>query len=88
MKKLIVALMAVGLLGAVPVLAAHHESKAMDPKEEVRQCALQAESIQQKIARIQKEIKKGSKAYSAEDLNKLEDKLKEANKILEELNKN
>jgi len=87
MKKLVVALMAIGLFGAMPVLAAEHEGMKMDTKDGVRECALQAESIQQKIERIQNEIKKGSKNYSAEDLKKLEGKLKEANEILEQLNK-
>ena len=71
----------------MPVLAAEHEGMTMDTKEGVRQCALQAESIQQKIKRIQGEIKKGSTKYSAEDLKKLEGKLKEANEILDQLNR-
>ena len=88
MKKLVVILMAVGLFGAMPVLAAEHEGMNMDTKEGARECALQAESIQQKTKRIQGEIKKGSKKYSPEDLKKLEGKLKEANDLLEQLNKN
>ena len=88
MKKLAVILMAVGLFGAMPVLAAEHEGMKMDTHEGARQCALEAESIQQKTKRIQSEIKKGSKKYSAEDLKKLELKLKEANELLEQLNKN
>jgi len=53
----------------------------------VRECALQAETLQQKIKRIQSEIEKGSTKYSAEDLKKLENKLKEANFLLDSLNK-
>ncbi|OGU00781.1 MAG: hypothetical protein A2079_03620 [Geobacteraceae bacterium GWC2_48_7] len=96
MKKVLVMLAAVGLFGAMPVFAADHGDKKMDShagmtmetKEGARQCALQAESIQQKIKRIQSEIKKGSKKYSAEELNKLETKLKEANELLDSLTRN
>ena len=88
MKKLVVVLMALGLFAAMPAFAADHEGMKMDTKEGARECALQAESIQQKVKRIQGEIKKGSKKYSAEDLKKLEVKLKEANDLIEQLNKN
>ena len=97
MKKLLVVLMAVSLLGAIPVLAAEHgddmkmdmhEGMQMDTDEGARQCALQAESIQKQITRIQGEIKKGSKKYDAKELKKLEGKLKEANDLLETLQKN
>jgi predicted transcriptional regulator len=86
MKKLIVVFLAMGLFGAMPAFAAHPTMKL--EHEGARECALQAESIQQKVKRIQGEIKKGSKKYSAEDLKKLEIKLKEANDIIEQLNKN
>ena len=95
MKKLLLILMALGLFGAMPVLAAEHEGMDMDShegmkmntSEGVRECALQAETLQQKIKRIQSEIEKGSTKYSAEDLKKLENKLKEANFLLDSLNK-
>jgi len=95
MKKLLVIILALGLFSAMPVLAAEHagmdmgshEGMKMDTPEGARECALQAESIQQKIKRIEAEIKKGSTKYSAEDLKKLEDKLKEANYLLDSLNK-
>jgi len=83
MKKLAVILMAVGLFGAMPAFAAEHEGMKMDTKEGVRECALQAESIQKKIKRIQTEVKKGSTKYSAEELATLNKKLKEANETLD-----
>lgn len=87
MRKLLMALMVVGLFGAMPVLAADHAGMKMDTKEGARECALQAESIQQKVKRIQGEVKKGSKKYSAEELKNLEEKLKEANALIEQMNK-
>lgn len=100
MKKSLVIIMALGLFGAMPAFATEHEGMKMegmnmdshegmmmDSHEGMRQCALQAESIQQKIARIQGEIKNGSKKYSAKELKKLEGKLKEANETLDNLGK-
>ena len=87
MKKLAVVLMAVGLFGAMPVLAAEHAGMKMDTPSGMRECALQAESLQQKVKRIQGELKKGSKKYSAEELKKMEEKLKEANKLLDDITK-
>jgi hypothetical protein len=95
MKKLVVVLMALGLFGAMPVLATEHEGMTMDSHEGMkmdtatgmRECALQAESIQQKVQRIQSEISKGSTKYSPEELNKLNEKLKETNKLIEDMYK-
>ncbi len=87
MKRLAVVLMVMGLFGAMPAFAAEHEGMKMDTKEGVRECALQAESIQKKIKRIQNEVKKGSTKYSAEELATLNKKLKEANDTLDLLNR-
>ncbi len=87
MKRLLVVAMAVGLFGAMPAFAADHSSMKMDTKEGVRECALQAESIQDKIKRLDSEVAKGEKKYSAKDLANLKKKLAEANKILDVLNK-
>ena len=87
MKKLLVALMAVGLFGAMPVFAADHAGMKMDTKEGVRECALQAESIQEKIKRLESEVASGEKKYSAKELDNIKKKLKEANTMLENLNK-
>ena len=87
MKKSLVVLMVLGLFGAMPVLAADHNGMNMDTKEGVRECALQAESIQEKIKRLEGEVAKGEKEYSAKDLDNLKKKLNEANALLDGLNK-
>lgn len=87
MKRLLVLLVAVGLFGAMPAFAADHSNMKMDSSEGVRHCATQAESIQEKIKRLETEVAKGGKTYDAKTLKKLEAKLKEANKILDQLNK-
>jgi hypothetical protein len=82
MKRLAaVVLMAVALFGAMPVLAAEHSGMMMDTKEGLRECALQAETISQKITRLETEIAKGEKKYSAKEINKLAQKLKDANEF-------
>lgn len=88
MKKLAFVVMAVGLFGAMPAMAAEQAQMNVDEaKECVRACVLESESIQQKIKRIQGEIEKGSTKYSVEELKKLEKLLKEANETLDSLNK-
>jgi hypothetical protein len=89
MKKLLVILMTLGLFGAMPVLAA--DEKGMDMKMDMpdgtRECALQAETIQQKIKRLNAEVAAGTKKHDAAELKKLEQKLKEANDLLDNLSK-
>jgi len=87
MKRLLVVAMAVGLFAAMPAFAADHAGMKMDTKEGVRECALQAESIQEKIKRLDAEVAKGEKKYDAKTLKKLKGKLDEANKLLDGLNK-
>jgi len=58
----------------------------MDTSAGVRECALQAETIQEKIKRLDAEVAKGTKKYSEKELKNLQKKLKEANKILDQLN--
>lgn len=86
MKKFATILVAVGMFAAAPAMAAH-EAEGDPSKDHVTECVIQADSIQKKIARIQDEIKKGSKQYSEEDLKKLNQKLKEANETLDALTK-
>jgi hypothetical protein len=95
MKKLLVILMALGLFGAMPAFAAEHEGMKMDSHEGMkmdtpdgmRECALQAETIQQKIKRLNAEVAAGTKKHDAAELKKLEQKLKEANELLDNLSK-
>ncbi|MBU5614103.1 hypothetical protein [Geomonas azotofigens] len=87
MKRIALVVMAGFLaLGSVPAYAADTGGKdeclliSKDCKNEV-------DSIQQKIAKLQAEINKGGRVYTADELKKLHEKLKEANDILEDLNK-
>ena len=90
-NKLVISLIVVGMFSALPAFAAHQEGQMdhqmMMNHEGAQQCALQAESIQEKIKRMQGEIKQGSTKYTPEELKKLSEKLKEANDLLENLGK-
>lgn len=50
-----------------------------------KNCKNEVDSIQIKIKKLEKEIKKGKSVYSAEEINKLNEKLKEANDLLDDL---
>ena len=87
MKRIALVVMAGFLaLGSVPTYAAD-----TGVKDECllisKNCKNEVDSIQQKIAKLQGEINKGGKVYTADELKKLHEKLKEANDILDDLNK-
>jgi len=50
-----------------------------------KECKTEVDSIQTKIKKLQAEIKKGKKVYSADELKALDAKLEEANKLLDNL---
>ena len=90
MKKILIAVLTTFALSATSMAFAEevHEHKAVEKNEcllAAKGCKDEVDSIQQKVKSINKEIKKGSKVYSAEELKKLEQKLKEANEIIKNL---
>lgn len=48
-----------------------------------KNCATEVNSIQTKIKKLNAEIKKGTKVYTSDEINKLQEKLKEANDLLD-----
>lgn len=50
-----------------------------------KNCLSQAEAIQKKMKKVRSDIEKGTKVYSSEDIKKIEQKLKEANDLLDSL---
>jgi len=70
----------------VPVYAAEMTKEEKDQcLLASKNCAGEVDSLQKKMKKLQTEIKKGKKVYTAEELKKLEDKLKEANDMLDYL---
>lgn len=90
MKKIAVLMIAVfSMAAAVPAFAAEMTKEQKDQcLLASKGCAGEADTIQQKIKKLQAEIKKGTKVYSADEIKKLNAKLKEAEDLLDNLLKN
>jgi peptidoglycan hydrolase CwlO-like protein len=99
MKKSIITLLAIAMVAvSVPAFAAEHQhSSSMKTMDEectrecdllLKNCALEVESIQQRIKRLQVEInQKGANKYTLEELKTLDKKLKEATETIRVLEK-
>jgi hypothetical protein len=87
MKKIVVLMIAVfSMAVAVPAFAAE---MTKEQKNECllasKGCAAAADTIQEKIKKLEAEVKKGTKVYSADEIKKLNAKLKEAEDLLDSL---
>jgi peptidoglycan hydrolase CwlO-like protein len=87
MKKVAVLMLAVFSMAVSAPLFAAEMTK--EQKNECllasKGCAGEVDTLQTKIKKLNKEVKKGTKVYSAEEIKKLNDKLKEAEKMLDNL---
>ncbi len=88
MKKLAIFICtAVMMSASVPAFA--NQTMTKGQKDECllasKECANQVDSIQQKMKRLQNEIKKGEKVYTPEELKKLNEKLDETDKMLDHM---
>lgn len=90
MKKIAVLMIAAfSMAVAVPVFAAEMNKEQKDQcLLASKGCAAEADTIQKKIKKLQAEIKKGTKVYSADEIKKLNTKLQEAEDLLDGLLKN
>jgi len=90
MKKVAVMMLAAfSMAVAAPVFAAEMTKEQKDQcLLASKGCATEVDTIQKKIKKLNGEIKKGAKVYSADEIKKLQDKLKEAEGILDNLLKN
>ena len=84
MKKAALFVMSVLLLSSsMPVFAAEKDECVLASKN----CNDQVDSIQQKITKLNTEIKKGHRVYTSAELKKLNAKLAEVNAMLDDLEK-
>jgi peptidoglycan hydrolase CwlO-like protein len=85
MKKIAIMLAAAFFMAAtVPAYAAEMTKEEKDQcLLASKSCATEVDSIQKKIKKLNAEIKKGKKVYSAEELKKLQAKLKEAEDLVD-----
>jgi len=86
MKKIAAIVMAAFLVSAtLPALA----QMTKDEKDQCllasKNCMTEVDSIQKRMKKLQGEIRKGQKVYSPEELKKLEQKLKEADALLKQI---
>jgi len=89
MKRIAILVMAVFMMSvAVPVFAAEMTKEQKDQcLLASKGCATEVDSIQKKIKKLNTEIGKGKKVYSADELKKLNAKLKEAEDMLDNMMK-
>ncbi|GFO70387.1 hypothetical protein GMLC_39660 [Geomonas limicola] len=81
LRKATVLAVAAVVLSGVPALAQNKDECLLAS----RNCSDQVDTIQQKMARLNGEIAKGTKVYTAQDLKVLQGKLREVNAQLDDL---
>lgn len=88
MKTIAISLIA-GLMIAttIPVMAEMTKQEKDECLLASKNCANQVDSLQQRIKKLNREIAKGKKVYTAEELKQLEQKLKEVDAVLKNLEK-
>jgi peptidoglycan hydrolase CwlO-like protein len=80
MKRFAVMLMAgLFLMSALPAVAQTARSEKDECLLASKNCKTEVDTLQQNVKKLQGEIKKGNKVYTAEELKVLEKKLKELN---------
>lgn len=83
MKKVAMLITASSLLAAMaPAFAQMTKQQKDECLVASKNCMGQVDTLQKRIHKLQTEIKKGNKVYSAEEIKKLQQKLKEADDML------
>lgn len=83
--RAIIVLAALMLSATVPALAQQTHEERVICELAAKNCLNKADILQKRVKKLNAEIKKGKKAYSAEDLKNLEQKLKETEELLDKL---
>lgn len=84
MKRIAILIMAVFMMSVtVPAFAEMTKEQKNQCLLASKECKSEVDTIQQKIKKLNAEIKKGTKVYSADEIKKLNDKLKEAEAMLD-----
>lgn len=86
MKKMATMLAAAMLvMSTVPAFAEMTKAERDECLLASKNCINQVDDIQKRIQKLNKEIKKGSQVYTADELKKLQAKLTETQQLLKEL---
>jgi len=76
---------AIFMTSAVPAFAQMSKAERDECLLASKNCMSQVDDIYKRIHKLDKEIKKGTRVYSADELKKLQDKLTETQEILRSL---
>lgn len=88
MRKTAIALAAaMSILSAAPAFPQQTQSEKDECLLASRNCANQVDDIYKRMHRLDKEIKKGKRVYTAQELKQLQDKLAETRELLKEMEK-
>lgn len=86
MKKSTLVLLAAMMMSAsIPAFSQQTQEEKVICQLAAKNCLNQVDILQKRVKKLNSEIKKGTKSYSAEDLKKLEQKLKETEELLDKL---
>ena len=83
----IIVLAALMMATTVPVIAQQTNEEKVICELAAKNCLNKADILEKRVKKLNKEIKKGSATYSAEDLKKLDQKLKETQDLLDKMEK-
>ena len=84
-KRAIIVLAAVMMSVTVPAIAQQTSEEKVICELAAKNCLNKAEILEKRVKKLNTELKKGTKTYSAEDLKKLEQKLKETQDLLDKM---
>ena len=70
---------------AVPAMSQQTNEEKVICELAAKNCLNKADILEKRVKKLNSEIKKGTKTYSAEDLKKLEQKLKETQDLLDKM---
>jgi hypothetical protein len=85
--RAIIVLAALMMAATVPVIAQQTNEEKVICELAAKNCLNKADILEKRVKKLNAEIKKGSKTYSAEDLKKLDQKLKETQDLLDKMEK-
>lgn len=85
-KSALIIMTALLVSGAIPALAQDQSKQdQVICNLAAKNCLGEAEAIKKRVQKLRTEMQKGTKTYSAEDVQKLEKKLKEAQELLDKI---
>jgi uncharacterized protein YlxW (UPF0749 family) len=85
--RAIIVLAALMMAAALPAIAQQTNEEKVICELAAKNCLNKADILEKRVKKLNAEIKKGSKTYSAEDLKKLDQKLKETQDLLDKMEK-